>query len=148
MNSAMVSLNRFWMSSMLPMFAICNSSRIFSRRAFSSGVRFFLAMCNTSCLLLLFYTSQKVYTNYGIVSQDVPDGERPAIHTQLFFKLGASFGAHPFDLKINDPFDCSILFSISIKQILHLLCGITSLKHNINLCLQQILRQHGTLFLM
>src|SRR5699024_4575312 len=67
MNSAMVSLNRFWMSSMLPMFAICNSSRIFSRRAFSSGVRFLLAMCNTSCLLLLFYTSQQVYTNYGIV---------------------------------------------------------------------------------
>ena len=25
-------------------------------------------MCNTSCLLLLFYTSQEVYTNYGIVS--------------------------------------------------------------------------------
>ena len=25
-------------------------------------------MCNTSCLLLLFYTSQQVYTNYGIVS--------------------------------------------------------------------------------
>src|SRR5699024_4116321 len=68
MNSAMVSLNRLWMSSMLPMFAICKSSRIFSRRAFSSGVRFFLAMCNTSCLLLLFYTSQQVYTNYGIVS--------------------------------------------------------------------------------
>src|SRR5699024_9852979 len=67
-DSAMVSLNRFWMSSMLPMFAICNSSRIFSRRAFSSGVRFLLAMCNTSCLLLLFYTSQQVYTNYGIVS--------------------------------------------------------------------------------
>src|SRR5699024_9377023 len=42
MNSAMVSLNRFWMSSMLPMFAICKSSRIFSRRAFSSGVRFLL----------------------------------------------------------------------------------------------------------
>src|SRR5699024_9402210 len=68
MNSAMVSLNRFWMSSMLPMFAIFNSSRIFSRRALSSGVRFFLAMCNTSCLLLLFYTSQQVYTNYGIAS--------------------------------------------------------------------------------
>src|SRR5699024_1919033 len=68
MNSAMVSLNRFWISSMLPMFAICNSSRIFSRRALSSGVRFLLAMCNTSCLLFLFYTSQQVYTNYGIVS--------------------------------------------------------------------------------
>src|SRR5699024_4999059 len=68
MNSAMVSLNRLWMSSMLPMFAICNSSRIFSRRAFSSRLRFLLAICNTSCLLLLFYTSQQVYTNYGIVS--------------------------------------------------------------------------------
>ena len=28
-------------------------------------------------------------------NQDVPNGERPDIHTQLFFKLGASFGAHP-----------------------------------------------------
>src|SRR5699024_2418646 len=51
MYSAMVSLNRFWMSSMLPLFAICNSSRLFSRLAFSPGVRFLLAMCNTSCLL-------------------------------------------------------------------------------------------------
>ena len=56
------------MSSMLPMFAICNSSRIFSRRAFSSGVRFFLAICKTSCAVLLFYTTQEVYTNFGIVS--------------------------------------------------------------------------------
>ena len=48
MNSAMVSLNRLWMSSMLPMFAICSSSRIFSRRAFSYGVRFFLAI---SCVI-------------------------------------------------------------------------------------------------
>ena len=62
MNSAMVSLNRLWMSSMLPMFAICSSSRIFSRRAFSYGVRFSLAICITSCVMLLFYTTQEVYT--------------------------------------------------------------------------------------
>src|SRR5699024_10036551 len=71
MNSAMVSLNRFWISSMLPMFAICSSSRIFSRRAFSSGVRFFLAIFKTSCAVLLFYTIQEVYTNLRIVSQDL-----------------------------------------------------------------------------
>ena len=68
MNSAMVSLNRFWMSSMLPMFAIYSSSRIFSRRAFSSGLRFFLDMCYTSCVMLLFYTSREVYTKFGTVS--------------------------------------------------------------------------------
>ena len=45
------------MSSMLPMFAICNSSRIFSLRAFSSGLRFFLAIYKTSCVVLLFYTT-------------------------------------------------------------------------------------------
>ena len=49
------------------MFAICSSSRIFSQRAFSSGVRFFLAIFKTSCAVLLFYTIQEVYTNLGIV---------------------------------------------------------------------------------
>lgn len=44
MNSAIVSLNSLWMSSMLPMFASCSSSRIFSLRAFSSVVRFLLAI--------------------------------------------------------------------------------------------------------
>ena len=44
MNSAIVSLNSLWMSSMLPMFASCSSSRIFSLRAFSSGLRFLLAL--------------------------------------------------------------------------------------------------------
>ena len=28
----------------------------------SSGVRFFLAICITSCVMLLFYTTQEVYT--------------------------------------------------------------------------------------
>ena len=56
------------MSSMLPMFAICSSSRIFSRRAFSSGVRFFLAICKTSNVVLLFYTTSEVYTKFGMVS--------------------------------------------------------------------------------
>ena len=32
-------------------------------------------------------------------NQDVPDGERPAIHNTAFFKLGASFGTHPFLLE-------------------------------------------------
>ena len=50
------------------MFAICNSSRIFSRRAFSSGVRFFLAICKTSNVVLLFYTTSEVYTKFGMVS--------------------------------------------------------------------------------
>ena len=50
------------------MFAICKSSRIFSQRAFSSGLRFFLTICFSSCVLLLFYTSQEVYTNYRTVS--------------------------------------------------------------------------------
>ena len=56
---------------MLPMFAICSSSRIFSRRAFSSGVRFFLAMCFTSCVMLLFYTFREVYTKFGMVSPEL-----------------------------------------------------------------------------
>ena len=65
---SMVSLNRLWISSMLPMFAICSSSRIFSRRAFSSGVRFFLAIILTSNVVLLFYTTLEVYTKFGMVS--------------------------------------------------------------------------------
>ena len=53
---------------MLSMFAICSSSRIFSRRALSSGLRFFLAICISSCVALLFYTPQEVYTNLGMFS--------------------------------------------------------------------------------
>lgn len=49
-NSAMVSLNMFWMSSMLQMFVTCNSSQIFFRRAIYSGQMI------TSCTVLLFYT--------------------------------------------------------------------------------------------
>ena len=52
------------------MFAICSSYRIFSRRSFSSGVRSFLAMCFTSCVMLLFYTSWEVYTKFGTVSPE------------------------------------------------------------------------------
>ena len=63
-------LNRLWMSSMLQMFAICSSARIFSRQAFSSGVRFFLAICATSNVVLLFYTTSKVYTKFGTVSSE------------------------------------------------------------------------------
>ncbi|MGN8889422.1 hypothetical protein, partial [Dysosmobacter sp. HCP28S3_G4] len=37
-------------------------------RAFSSGVRFFLAICNTSDVVLLFYTTSEVYTKFGMVS--------------------------------------------------------------------------------
>lgn len=47
---------------------LCSSSRIFSRRAFSSGVRFFLAICNTSDVVLLFYTTSEVCTKFGMVS--------------------------------------------------------------------------------
>lgn len=51
---------------MLPTFASCSSSRIFSRRAFSSGVLFLLAIVITSVILLLFYTLLEVYTKFGM----------------------------------------------------------------------------------
>ena len=47
----------------------CSSSRIFSRRAFSSGVLFLLAIGITSVILLLFYTLLEVYTKFGMESQ-------------------------------------------------------------------------------
>ena len=37
----------------------------------SSGVRFFLAICNTSDVVLLFYTTSEVYTKFGMVSKDL-----------------------------------------------------------------------------
>lgn len=40
----------------------------FSRRAFSSGVRFFLAIIITSNVVLLFYTTLEVYIKFGMVS--------------------------------------------------------------------------------
>ncbi|MGN8889275.1 hypothetical protein, partial [Dysosmobacter sp. HCP28S3_G4] len=40
-------------------------------RAFSSGVRFFLAICNTSDVVLLFYTTSEVYTKFGMVSMNL-----------------------------------------------------------------------------
>ena len=49
---------------MLPMYAICSAPRIFSHRAISSGVRFFLAICKSSCTVLLFCTTQEVYTKF------------------------------------------------------------------------------------
>lgn len=39
----------------------------FFRRAFSSGVRFFLAIFLTSYVVLQFYTTSEVYTNFGIL---------------------------------------------------------------------------------
>ena len=63
----MVSLNRFWMSSILLIFLACSSSRIFALRSFSSGLRFFLPIVKTSDVVLLFYTTSKVYTKLGIV---------------------------------------------------------------------------------
>lgn len=68
MNSAIVFLNSSWMSSMLPIFASCSNSRIFSRRTFFSGVRSFLAIVKTSNVLPLFYTTSELYTNLGIGS--------------------------------------------------------------------------------
>ena len=41
---------------------------IFSRRAFSSGVLFLLAIVITSIILLLFYTLFEVYTKFGMES--------------------------------------------------------------------------------
>ena len=63
----MVSLNRFWMSSILLIFLACSSSRIFALRSFSSGLRFFLPIVKTSDVVLLFYTTSEVYTKLGIV---------------------------------------------------------------------------------
>lgn len=42
---------------------------VFSRRAFSSGGRFFLAIIKTSNVVLLFYTTSEVYTKFGMVSK-------------------------------------------------------------------------------
>ena len=65
MNSAIVSLNRFWMSSMLPMFAICSSSRIFSLRTFSSGLRFFLDICKPPVWCFYFTPRRRFTQNWG-----------------------------------------------------------------------------------
>ena len=46
---------------LLPMFSVCSSSRIFSRRAFSLGVRFFLAICKTSNVVLHIGGFHKVW---------------------------------------------------------------------------------------
>lgn len=57
-------------------FASCSSSRIFSRRAFSPGVRFFLAILITSILVLLFYTMMEAYTKFGMALRDtIPMGD-------------------------------------------------------------------------
>ena len=69
---------------MLPMFAICSSSRIFSRRAFSSGVRFFLTICKTSCVVLLFYITREVYTKFRTVSHKHINNFMDAIHSKNF----------------------------------------------------------------
>ena len=61
------TLNRFWMSSMLPILLKCSSSRIFARRSCSSELRFLLPICKTSIVVLLFYTTTEVYTILGIV---------------------------------------------------------------------------------
>ena len=42
---------------------------IFSRRAFSPGIFFLLAIVITSVILLLFYTLLEVYTKFGMESQ-------------------------------------------------------------------------------
>ena len=57
---------------LLPTFASCSSSRIFSRRVFSSGVLFLLAIVITSVILLLFYTLLEVYTKFGMESRSEP----------------------------------------------------------------------------
>ena len=54
-------LEQFLNIIMLPTFASCSSSRIFSRRAFSSGVLFLLAMVITSSILHLIRGLHKVW---------------------------------------------------------------------------------------
>ena len=44
---------------------------IFSRRVFSSGVLFLLAIVITSIILLLFYTLLEVYTKFGMESKNL-----------------------------------------------------------------------------
>ena len=52
---------------MLLILLACSSSRIFALRSFSSGLRFFLPIVKTSDVVLLFYTTSKVYIKLGIV---------------------------------------------------------------------------------
>ena len=55
------------------------------------GVRFFLAICKTSCAVLLFYTKQEVYTNFGIVS--------PAAAVNKFYSIRTYNGLYTkFDI--------------------------------------------------
>ncbi|MCI5484871.1 MAG: hypothetical protein MR426_07415, partial [Clostridiales bacterium] len=58
-------------------------------RAFSSGVRFFLAICKTSNVVLLFYTTSEVYTKFGMVSKWI----RPALFTLGGALLGLGYYA-------------------------------------------------------
>ena len=95
--------------------AICNSSRIFSRRAFSSGVRFFLAICNTSDVVLLFYTTSEVYTKFGMVSAAeqgldlLPLGTAAAIVTNGTVLRKAAGTLDKFQLIVPPPCDDVVL---------------------------------------
>ena len=48
---------------------------VFAHQTCSSGLRFFLLLIvKTSNVMLLFYTTSEVYTNFGMVSATLPDG--------------------------------------------------------------------------
>lgn len=68
MNSAIVSLNWFWIFSALITLLSCSSSPIFARLSISSGLRFRLAITKTSNVVLLFFATLEVYTVFGMVS--------------------------------------------------------------------------------
>ena len=42
--------------------------QVLKKNQTSIGLRFFLVICNSSCVVLLFYTTQEVYTNFGMFS--------------------------------------------------------------------------------
>ncbi|SFJ41632.1 Phage integrase family protein [Ruminococcaceae bacterium D5] len=94
----MVSLNRFWMSSILLIFLACSSSRIFALRSFSSGLRFFLPIVKTSDVVLLFYTTSKVYTIVYLTAEEANEvlrafqGHRlqPLVYITLYYGLRRS----------------------------------------------------------
>ena len=56
---------------------------LLSTYAFSSGVRFFLAIILTSNVVLLFYTTLEVYTLFGMVSHC--DDESPIFQMDRAF---------------------------------------------------------------
>ena len=59
---------------MLLMLPLSSSSRIFALRSFSSGLRLFLVICFSSCLMSLFYTILNLKAfNYPLTTSNAFD---------------------------------------------------------------------------